>query len=127
LTIKLTRWQFELFAVLFYDASVLPQGIFDDFLAIPAVQENISSGSFSDFVSSLDVFNPSNGVSIRLVTGHVPVFASSSIAKLTRCKSSEYWNEVPVTQFSAAYFDAVVIHIKVSAHLCEFVGFPRKM
>jgi hypothetical protein len=119
LIIKLTHWQFELIAFLFYDAPALPQRIFADFLAIPAVQKNISSGSFSNFVSSLDVINPQNGVSIRLVTGHVPVFASPSIAKLMCCLSSSHWSEVPVTRFSAAYFDAVVNHINVSA----FVNF----
>ena len=117
LTPKLTRWQLELIAWLLYDAPAPPQGIFDDFLAIPALQKNISSTSFYDFVSSLDFINPPSGASIRLVTGRVPVFASSNNAKLTHRISSSHWNEVPVTRFSAALFDEFVNQINVSTSL----------
>jgi hypothetical protein len=58
-------------ALLFYDAPVPPQGIFEDFLAMPTTQRNVSSRSFNDFVWSLNFFNPPINISVRLVTDFV--------------------------------------------------------
>jgi hypothetical protein len=68
LTLKLMCWQVRPLVVLFYDAPTLPDGVFDDFLAIPNVQKNVSSRSYYDLVSSLDFLNPSSNVSTRFAT-----------------------------------------------------------
>lgn len=53
---------------LFYDAPVPPQGLFDDFLAIPTVLKNISTQSFSELIASFTLLNPPPGTpSPRLV------------------------------------------------------------
>jgi len=68
--------------MLCYDGPT-PQGAFDDFLAIPATQGNVSTRSFSDFVLSQSVLaEPS---SLRI-----------------------FYNGVPVTQYSPPIFDAFV-------------------
>jgi len=66
--------------MLFYDGPT-PQGAFDDFLAIPAVQRNVSTRSFSDFVLSLGVFD-------------------------TPPNTRVFYSGVSVTQYSPAIFDA---------------------
>ena len=38
--------------LMFYDGPQPPAGIFDDFLAVPDIQINITSGSFFEFYSS---------------------------------------------------------------------------
>ena len=83
LTPDLTRQQPGItpIALLFYDAPIPPQGIFDDFLAMPTTQQNVSSRSFLDLVWSLNFFNPPSNVSVRLVTDS---FESNSNEKLTR-------------------------------------------
>jgi hypothetical protein len=75
LTLELTLQQLASIAWLFYDAPMPPQGIFDDFLAMPSVQKNVSSRSFYDLVMSMNAANPASNVSIRLV---IPVFDSDS-------------------------------------------------
>jgi hypothetical protein len=70
---ELTLRQLASIAWLFYDAPMPPQGIFDDFLAMPSVQKNVSSRSFYDLVMSMNAANPASNVSIRLV---IPVFDS---------------------------------------------------
>jgi len=52
----------------FLRASTPAQGIFDDFLAIPTTQKDLSSRSLSDLVLSLNFINPPRGVPTRLVT-----------------------------------------------------------
>ncbi len=83
LTLELISWQPEIMtvAILFYDASIPPRGIFDDLLAIPSIQKNISSRSFYDLVFSQNFFNPPSNVSTRLVTD---VFDSNTHVKLKR-------------------------------------------
>ena len=70
LTPDLTRQQPGItpIALLFYDAPVPPQGLFDDFLAMPNTQRNISSRSFNDLVWSMNFVNPPSNVPVRLVT-----------------------------------------------------------
>jgi hypothetical protein len=50
--------------VYFYDAPT-PSGVFEEFLAIPAVEGNVSRMSFSEFVQSLKPQPEFNG--LRLV------------------------------------------------------------
>jgi hypothetical protein len=69
LTLRLKYWQLVAIAILLYDAPTPPPGIFDDFLAIPTIQKNVSSRSFYDLVSSLAFGNPT--VPTRLVTGYM--------------------------------------------------------
>jgi hypothetical protein len=69
LILKLKCLQLVAIAILLYDAPTPPQGIFDDFLAIPTIQQNVSSRSFYDLVSSLAFGNPT--VPTRLVTGYI--------------------------------------------------------
>jgi hypothetical protein len=69
LLLKLKCWQLVAIAILLYDGPTPPQGLFDDFLAIPTIQQNVSSRSFYDLVSSLGFGNPT--VPTRLVAGYV--------------------------------------------------------
>jgi len=82
LTAELTRQQRGItpIALLFYDAPIPPQGIFDDFLAIPTTHQNVSSRSFNDLVWSQNFFNPPSNVSVRLVSDP---FDSNRNEKLT--------------------------------------------
>jgi hypothetical protein len=43
---------------MFYDGPQPPTGIFDDFLALPDIQANITSGSFFEFFSSIPSLAP---------------------------------------------------------------------
>jgi hypothetical protein len=72
----------SIIATIYYDAPTPPQGLFDDFLAIPAVQKNVTSRSFYDLVFAQSLFNPPSNVSTRFVTDHV--FKSDSNVWLTR-------------------------------------------
>jgi hypothetical protein len=38
---------------LFYDAPTPPPGLFDEFLAIPTIQNTVSTTTFSDFILSM--------------------------------------------------------------------------
>jgi hypothetical protein len=127
LTFELLLWQLVAIAGLFYDAPTPPQGIFDDFLAIPAIQSNISSRSLYDLVASLAFGNPPSNVPTRLVTGHVPIFDWNNNMKLMRHIHSTYYSGVPVTQYSAAVFDAFVNQINVSTFLLNFSVCPHKV
>ncbi|KAI9439708.1 FAD-binding domain-containing protein [Lactarius indigo] len=71
-------------SVLFYDAPAPPQGLFDDFLAIPTTMKNVSTWSYPDLISTFDPFSPP------------PTSAHN------------YGCGVPVTQYSPAVFDAFV-------------------
>jgi hypothetical protein len=44
-------------AIIFYDAATPAPGIFDDFMAIPSGQSDVSSKSFIDFFSGLAYAN----------------------------------------------------------------------
>jgi hypothetical protein len=55
--------QFLAVIVFFYDAPT-PSGVFDDFLAIPTTEGNVSTTSYSSFVQNMSIFAP-NG--LRLV------------------------------------------------------------
>ncbi|KAI0260017.1 FAD dependent oxidoreductase [Gloeopeniophorella convolvens] len=68
--------------VMFYDAPT-QGGIFDDFLSIPAVQQDVSSRSYSNLVSSLSATNPPPGF-------------------------SGFMNGIPVTNYSSTVIDALV-------------------
>ncbi|KAI9441214.1 FAD-binding domain-containing protein [Lactarius indigo] len=65
----------------FYDAPTPPPGLFDEFLAIPAIQNTVSSRSFSDYLVSLNSL------------------AASGTQRT-------FYSGVPVTQYSPAIFDA---------------------
>jgi len=109
-------------ATIFYDAPTPPPGIFDDFLALPTSQNNLTSRSFSDLVSSLNFFDPTRDVSTRrFVTNRV--FDSNTDVELTRSrKPSACFNEIPVTRYSRTVFDVFVNQINVSARLCGILG-----
>ncbi|KAH9071148.1 FAD dependent oxidoreductase [Lactarius deliciosus] len=77
--------QLTLGSFLFYDAPVPPQGLFDDFLAIPTTLTNVSTRSFIDIVLSLNQLTFGSSGDIR-----------------------NYFSGVPVTQYSPAIFDAFV-------------------
>ncbi|KAF8486357.1 FAD-binding domain-containing protein [Russula ochroleuca] len=78
--------------IYFYDAPT-PSDIFEDFLAIPAAEGNVSTTSFSDFVQSLNPQPEFNGL-------------------------RTFYNAAPVTQYSPAVFDAFVNQTKFwGAHL----------
>jgi len=84
-TLRLTCQQTDItvIALLFYDASSPPQGLFDDFLAIPSTQKDVSSRSYLDLTMSLDHFKPTKGFSDRLVTASDLVSNSNDNSKLT--------------------------------------------
>ena len=44
--------------LMFYDGPQPPAGIFDDFLAVPDIQINITSGSFFEFYNSIPSLAP---------------------------------------------------------------------
>ncbi|KAI9439710.1 FAD-binding domain-containing protein [Lactarius indigo] len=71
-------------SVLFYDEPAPPQGLFDDFLAIPSTLANVSTWSYPDLISTFNPLSPPPG-SVR-----------------------NYGCGVPVTQYSSAVFDAFV-------------------
>ncbi|KAI9446106.1 FAD-binding domain-containing protein [Lactarius indigo] len=81
--------QLTLGSFLFYDAPVPPQGLFDDFLAIPTTLKNVSTKSFTDLLLSLNQLGLSSGSSTR-----------------------NYFSGVPVTKYSPAVFDAFVNQTK---------------
>ena len=54
--------------LMFYDGPQPPTGIFDDFLAVPDIQVNITSGSFFEFYSS----TPTRPLGTRWVSTHIP-------------------------------------------------------
>jgi len=64
----------------FYDAPTPPPGLFDEFLAIPAIQNTVSTTSYSDFILSMD---SGSGVNTRT-----------------------YYKGVPAVRYSPAIFDA---------------------
>jgi FAD/FMN-containing dehydrogenase len=80
--------QFLILVYYFYDAPT-PSQVFEDFLAIPATEGNVSTTSFSDFVKSLNF---------------QPVFNGPRT----------FYGGAPVTQYSHAIFDAFVNQTKVS-------------
>ncbi|KAI9439709.1 FAD dependent oxidoreductase [Lactarius indigo] len=71
-------------SVLFYDAPAPPQGLFDDFLAIPNTLANVSTWSYPDLISTFDPLSPLPSSSRNYACG------------------------VPVTQYSPVVFDAFV-------------------
>lgn len=81
--------QLVLASFLFYDAPVPPQGLFDDFLAIPTTRKNISTSSFADLILLFNLINPSTD------------------------STRNYFCGVPVTQYSPAVFDAFVNQTKL--------------
>jgi hypothetical protein len=81
LTFDLTYRQLVPVATIFYDAPSPPQGMFDDFLAIPTVQKNVSSTTYNDLVASLNFVNPPSNVPTRLAEH---LLHSNSKAMLTR-------------------------------------------
>ncbi|KAH9030957.1 FAD-binding domain-containing protein [Lactarius hengduanensis] len=81
--------QLTLGSFLFYDAPVPPQGLFDDFLAIPTTLQNVSTKSFTDLLLSFNQIT----------------FGSSSDIR-------NYFSGVPVTQYSPAIFDAFLNQTK---------------
>ncbi|KAK0499173.1 hypothetical protein EDD18DRAFT_1070573 [Armillaria luteobubalina] len=65
---------------MFYDGPTPPDGIFDDFLAIPALAEDVTTRSFSDLIhSTFAMINASAGY--RTVYNHIPMleYSESSI------------------------------------------------
>ena len=87
-------------------------GVFDDFLAIPSAQGNVSTMSYSDYVLNANSVTPPSS---RLVMYHL---VGGKEADLTRSLTlSLYYKGVPVTQYSPAVFDAFVNHTRVSSVL----------
>ncbi|KAF8273424.1 hypothetical protein EI94DRAFT_1795193 [Lactarius quietus] len=74
--------QFTTTLIVFYDAPTPPPGLFDGFLAIPAIENTVSTSSFSDLILSFD--------------------SPLSIGGL----QSMYYSGVPVKQYSPAIIDA---------------------
>jgi hypothetical protein len=68
-------------AFLFYDKASVPDGLFDDFLAIPSTQKDVSTRSYLDLVTSNGYFKPTSGSTDRLVPD--PVSKSNDKSKLT--------------------------------------------
>ncbi|KAH9990421.1 FAD-binding domain-containing protein [Russula vinacea] len=84
--------QFFITMVYFYDAPT-PSGVFEEFLAIPATEGNVSTRTFSDFIQSLKPQPAFNG-------------------------PRTFYDGAPVTQYSPAVFDAFVNQTKFwGAHL----------
>ncbi|KAI0289881.1 FAD-binding domain-containing protein [Multifurca ochricompacta] len=73
----------SLVLLMFYDGPGRPEGIFDDFLAIPNIQSTVRSGSF------LEVFS---------------IFPSTNTFGGTRA----YFSSVPVLQYSSALLNVIV-------------------
>jgi Berberine and berberine like len=90
----------------FYDAPT-PSGVFDEFLAIPAIGGNLSTSSFYDCVQSLGP--PNDYHSLRLVV-HAAVLEHGLTWHI-----SVFFNDAPVTQYSATVFDAFVNQTKVKS------------
>ncbi|KAH8996310.1 FAD-binding domain-containing protein [Lactarius akahatsu] len=74
--------QFTITVMPFYDAPTPPPGIFDEFLAIPAILNTVSTRSFSDLFL--------NFTSLGLAAGGLRTF----------------YGGIPVTRYSPAIFDA---------------------
>ncbi|KAH9990425.1 FAD dependent oxidoreductase [Russula vinacea] len=79
--------QLSIGAIIFYDEPT-SSGVFDDFLAIPAVEGNVSTTTFSDFIQLLG-----------------PVVAANGYYVL--------FEGAPVTQYSPAVFDAFANQMKL--------------
>jgi hypothetical protein len=60
LWIKWHHQQLSIGAIIFYDEPT-SSGVFDDFLAIPAVEGNVSTTTFSDFIQLLGPVVAANG------------------------------------------------------------------
>ncbi|KAH9990418.1 FAD-binding domain-containing protein [Russula vinacea] len=86
--------QFFITMIYFYDAPT-PSGVFEEFLAIPAAEGNVSTRTLSDFVQSLAPQPEFNGPG-----------------------EYTFYDGVPVTQYSPAVFDTFVNQTKFwGAHL----------
>ncbi|KAK0499166.1 FAD-binding domain-containing protein [Armillaria luteobubalina] len=72
--------QVSLSTQMFYDGSTPPDGIFDNFLAIPTLTQDLTTRSFSDLIhSTFAIINASTG--LRTVYNHIPMlkYSESSI------------------------------------------------
>ncbi|KAK0199347.1 FAD-binding domain-containing protein [Desarmillaria ectypa] len=83
-----TSGQFILSTQMFYDGPTPPDGIFDDFLAIPAVAQDVTTRSFFDF-------NNSTFASINGSTGYRTVS-----------------NDVPMLEYSESNIEGVIDELK---------------
>ncbi|KAF8486355.1 FAD dependent oxidoreductase [Russula ochroleuca] len=75
-------------AVLFFYDEPTSSGVFDDFLAIPAIEANVSTTTFSDFIQLLGPLVAANGLRVL-------------------------FEGAPVTQYSPAVFDAFANQTKL--------------
>jgi hypothetical protein len=85
-----TNEQITITVYYFYDAPILPPGVFDDFRAITPTQGNATTMSYSDFILSLE--------------------ANTTASRLVPTCPSAFLNNAPVAQYSPAVFDAFVNH-----------------
>ncbi|KAK0229785.1 hypothetical protein EDD85DRAFT_911737 [Armillaria nabsnona] len=79
--------QVLLSALMFYNGSTPPDGIFDDFLAIPALVQDVTTRSFFDLINS-------TSVSINAVAGHRIVY-----------------NHIPTLEYSESFIEGIVDEI----------------
>jgi len=84
-----TSGRLSLIVIYFYDAPTPPAGIFDDFLAIPAIQGAVSATSFSDLMQTLASVGLPNG--LRFMSSGVPVTQYSSAVLDAFVNQTTFW------------------------------------
>ncbi|KAK0229777.1 FAD-binding domain-containing protein [Armillaria nabsnona] len=99
-----TSGQVYLSAQIFYDGPTPPDGIFDDFLAIPALALDVTTRSFFD-----------------LINGTVPIVDASNGYRTV-------YNHIPTLEYSASNIEGVIDELNywgptLSAHGAFFVGY----
>ncbi|KAK0184506.1 FAD dependent oxidoreductase [Armillaria mellea] len=78
--------QVTLSAQTFYDGPTPPDGIFDDFLAIPASTQNVTTRSFFDFITSTTF-----PTGLRTVYNHIPTLEYSESTIENMVNELNFW------------------------------------
>ncbi|EMD37315.1 hypothetical protein CERSUDRAFT_94318 [Gelatoporia subvermispora B] len=83
-------------ALLFYDAPTPPDGIFDDFLAIPAIEQDIATRSMLSLVQT-----QGNSTGFRSAFNTVPFIQYTPKILDALANETEFWNERLTSQSAA--------------------------
>jgi hypothetical protein len=85
-------------SILFYDAPTYPDGIFDELLGIPHLEEDVSTRAYSDLIQTLPA-NASSG--LRYVIWSLSIGLPSSLGD----RAMFHW--VPIEQFTLPILEMV--------------------
>ncbi|KAK0229791.1 FAD dependent oxidoreductase [Armillaria nabsnona] len=91
-----TSGQVFLSTQMFYDDPTPPDGIFNDFLAIPASAQDITTRSFFDLINS--TFASTN---VAAGYRYIP-------ALLTACAARTVYNHIPTLEYSESFIEGIV-------------------